>query len=215
MWYPINYKSDLTPPRVYRHAVTQIGDSLLLFGGVNEFSEKFNDIYLMNFKSRKWSLLLSSGEYPCARTFHNFLSIKNEIIIFGGFSDKILNDCRILKLSEFYYPKFFEVEEEEDKKLKKLEFKNNQQNESNDLKTLQNDEDKDEIIKNLKIQLEELKQKYESEVTKNICKICLEQEINTIILDCCHRFVCYDCSFHCKSCPLCKGPIKNLLKTFN
>jgi hypothetical protein len=214
MWYPINYKSDLTPPRVYRHAVTAIGDSLLLFGGINEFSEKFNDLYLMNFRSRKWSLLLSSGEYPSARTFHNFLSIKNQIIIFGGFSDKILNDCHILKLSELFYRKLFEEDEiEKDKNIKKNQYINKEQ--CKELIIPQENQDKDEIIKNLKIQLEELKQKYESEVTKNICKICLEQEINTVILDCCHRFVCYDCSFHCETCPLCKGPIKNLLKTFN
>ena len=61
-----------------------------------------------------------------------------------------------------------------------------------------------------------VKSKYEAEMMKNICKICFEREINTVILDCHHRFICYDCSLKFeKNCPACKGEIKRILKTYS
>ena len=37
---------------------------------------------------------------------------------------------------------------------------------------------------------EELKLKNKNEISKNVCKICYEQEVNTVILECVHRIVC-------------------------
>jgi len=216
IWYQINYKSDLTPPSVYRHTSLVMGDTLLLFGGVNEDNEKFNEIYFMNFPTRKWGIMLASGEYPTPRTFHNFFSIENKLFIIGGFSQNTINDCHILHISDhylkFFYPKY-PIEDSKDNNI--LKNKKISKNFDDDLifPDSMSIEQKIEILQN---QVSELKNKYECEIAKNTCKICFEREINTVILDCHHRVICYDCSLKFEdSCPACKTPIKSILKTYN
>jgi len=190
----------LIPPPVYRHAAVVIGDSLLIFGGVNEFNEKFNELYILNFLEKKWSILFASGKYPSPRTFHNLAYFNNKIFLFGGFNNHVLNDVYSLVLNEIY--------------LKCIDLQNS--NSNNPCKDLHNEEFSNNDLNLLKNQVAELKQKYENEIFKNNCKICFEKEINTVILDCGHRYICYDCSFNCSSkCPACKGEIKNILKTYN
>jgi hypothetical protein len=185
---------------VYRHASLSIGENILIFGGVNEFNEKFNELYLMNLNDKKWTMLMASGNYPTPRTFHNICLIGKRIYVFGGFSKLVNNDCYSLLL----YDCLINGIEEKIPKIESEKDLNQDISLNLNLNIL------------LKKQVDELKQKYETEVSKNICKICFEQEINTVIFDCCHRFVCYDCSFKCSSkCPACKGEIKSILKTYN
>jgi hypothetical protein len=215
IWYQINYKSDLTPPSVYRHTTCVMGDTLLLFGGVNGNNEKFNEIYFMNFPTRKWGVMLASGEYPQPRTFHNFFHIENKIYIIGGFSQNTVNDCHLLNISDhylnFFYSKNTIIETKNNiKEIKKLSNKFDEDLIFPDSMSI---EDKVEILQN---RVSELKNKYESEIAKNTCKICFESEINTVILDCHHRVICYECSLKFNECcPACKAPINRILKTYS
>jgi hypothetical protein len=216
IWYQINYKSDLTPPSVYRHTSLVMGETLLLFGGVNGHNEKFNEIYFMNFPTRKWGIMLASGEYPQPRTFHNFFNLNNKIYIVGGFSQNPVNDCHILNISDHYLNFFYsksntvEAKNENVGNIKKLSTKFDENLKFPDSISI---EEKLEILENRVI---ELKNKYESEVTKNICKICFEREINTVILDCHHRVICFECSLKFEdTCPACKTNIKSILKTYS
>jgi hypothetical protein len=192
----------------------------------------------------KWSILPASGNYPSPRTYHNicyneFISEnnKNEIYlyIYGGFSKSANNDCYSIRLSDNLIS-LKNLDSKNSEKPEENEFQNEKFNDKKEINKAHEIFTQDEkFINNSKFntnlkytkevkdtisllsnQVLELKQKYENEVMKNICKICFEKEINTVILDCCHKFNCYDCSFKCENrCPLCKGDIKEILKTYN
>jgi hypothetical protein len=94
----------LTPPQIYRHQIVSLNNnSLILFGGINENNEKFNELYFFEIKEKKWSILFPSGEYPSARTYHNMNLLNENLIIFGGFSNSLLNDCYVLNLKGKYF----------------------------------------------------------------------------------------------------------------
>lgn len=98
------YKSDLSPPQVYRHQMSLIdSENIILFGGINENNQKFNEIYYFEFNDKRWTILFPSGEYPSPRTYHNMVLCNQSILVFGGYSNVILNDCYILNLSEKYF----------------------------------------------------------------------------------------------------------------
>jgi len=103
LWYSINYKSDLIPPQVYRHQMVLINSNIILFGGINENNQKFNELYNFDFKDKNWTILFPSGEYPASRTYHNMIYCNNKIFVFGGFSNMILNDCYELNLTQKYF----------------------------------------------------------------------------------------------------------------
>jgi hypothetical protein len=176
-------------------------DNLILFGGVSENGEKFNEIYMMNMSNSKWTLLCPSGNYPSSRTYHNMIIQDRTLFIFGGFSSQILTDCFTLTLASFID--------------KGAEINNDKRNFCE-----RNQDEKTNALMNSDVnllinQLKEIKTKYEEEVSKNNCKICFSKEINTLFLDCCHRVVCYDCSFQCSGkCPTCKSTIKSIIKTY-
>jgi len=46
------------------------------------------------------------------------------------------------------------------------------------------------------------------------CKICLDREINTVLLECGHHCVCDICSIDLKHCPICKKDIIRIVKIF-
>ena len=192
----------------------------------------------------KWSILPASGNYPSPRTYHNicyneFISENNKreiyLYIYGGFSKSANNDCYSIRLSDNLISQEY-IDSKNSEKTEENEFQNEKLNQKkafhkeNEISTnekiflnnskynieLNYTKEVKDTISLLSNQVLELKQKYENEVMKNICKICFEKEINTVIIDCCHRFVCYDCSFKCENrCPLCKRNVKEILKTYN
>lgn len=50
------------------------------------------------------------------------------------------------------------------------------------------------MIAVLKEQVKELTIKLKLEQERFLCKICLEKEVNCVILDCGHKFSCFPCS---------------------
>lgn len=169
LWYHINYKSELTPPQVYRHACITIGDSILIFGGINELNEKFNELYLINFQEKKWSLLLPSGKYPCPRTYHNMIYFDNKIFVIGGFSkNSILNDFYCLPFSEC--EKRIKINNMLPNEIINIDNKINKKYISS-FTGQETNEDLKEQINFLEKQIEELKNNYENEITKNNCKV--------------------------------------------
>ena len=210
IWYNIIFKSDLTPPQVYRHSMTAIGGNIIIFGGINEFIEKFNDLFIMDFENKTWKIIIPHGEYPEPRTYHSISYTENcnylNLFISGGFSDGVLlNDFYSIKLNGL-------TEEVVDQNLENKSLI--LEDDTNNLINFDNNELKDKI-NILHSQVAELKLKYENEVMKNICKICFEREIDTAIMDCFHLFICFECSKKClDKCPMCNAKIKNIVKTY-
>ncbi|KAG5567616.1 hypothetical protein RHGRI_002978 [Rhododendron griersonianum] len=48
----------------------------------------------------------------------------------------------------------------------------------------------------------------------NLCVICLEQEYNSVFVPCGHMCCCTSCSSHLTNCPLCRGRIEQVVRTF-
>ncbi|KAE9463903.1 hypothetical protein C3L33_04081, partial [Rhododendron williamsianum] len=48
----------------------------------------------------------------------------------------------------------------------------------------------------------------------NLCVICLEQEYNSVFVPCGHMCCCTLCSSHLTNCPLCRGRIEQVVRTF-
>ena len=49
----------------------------------------------------------------------------------------------------------------------------------------------------------------------NLCKICFEKPIDTVILECGHQIVCELCSGSVGNlCPLCRQPITRIVRSF-
>jgi hypothetical protein len=54
-----------------------------------------------------------------------------------------------------------------------------------------------------------------SDLDRTKCKICYENEINTVLLPCAHRVVCLACSTPLHSCPICRVLISQVIKTYD
>nr|GMD66812.1 E3 ubiquitin-protein ligase SP1 [Ipomoea batatas] len=48
----------------------------------------------------------------------------------------------------------------------------------------------------------------------DLCVICLEQEYNTVFVQCGHMCCCMACSSHLTNCPLCRRRIEQVVRTF-
>jgi len=44
----------------------------------------------------------------------------------------------------------------------------------------------------------------------DLCKVCMDKAINSIILPCAHMCCCMECGAKLKNCPLCRGDIKEV-----
>jgi len=47
-----------------------------------------------------------------------------------------------------------------------------------------------------------------------LCNICMENPVDSVILDCAHSSVCLSCSKNLKNCPICRQPINKVIKIF-
>ncbi len=46
---------------------------------------------------------------------------------------------------------------------------------------------------------------------RNLCKICLEKEVNRLFLPCRHLAVCHECVISLKSCHICRSKITTIV----
>jgi hypothetical protein len=49
------------------------------------------------------------------------------------------------------------------------------------------------------------------------CRICMDDDINTLLLPCAHRVACVACARQLKGgrCPICREPIACIIRTFD
>ena len=46
------------------------------------------------------------------------------------------------------------------------------------------------------------------------CKLCLDNDINLVFLNCGHLFVCNHCAIFCTVCPICRTKVDKFVKTY-
>eukprot|EP00475_Leptophrys_vorax_P023683 TRINITY_DN3247_c0_g1_i1.p1 TRINITY_DN3247_c0_g1~~TRINITY_DN3247_c0_g1_i1.p1 ORF type:complete len:398 (+),score=81.51 TRINITY_DN3247_c0_g1_i1:135-1196(+) len=63
-----------------------------------------------------------------------------------------------------------------------------------------------------KMEIERLKKA--SVNSKTVCRVCFDNQINTIFLECAHCVCCHHCAFSQKNCPKCKKKITRCVRTY-
>ena len=86
-WTKVDVTST-SPPARYFHAMTSLGESdeVLLFGGTDG-ADDFDDTWVFNPSTRKWTKNTKSISSPSARSEHEMasLGIDGNVILFGGY----------------------------------------------------------------------------------------------------------------------------------
>jgi len=81
----------------YRHTSTCTNLSMFVFGGIDQYQERFNDIHEFVFETQSWTRVITIGTPPSPRTFHQSLIHNGFLYIMGGFDGMKRNDMyRIL-----------------------------------------------------------------------------------------------------------------------
>lgn len=65
---------------------------MFVFGGIDQFQERFNDLYEFVFFTNTWHKILTCGTPPTSRTFHQAVYCQGSIFILGGFDGWKRND---------------------------------------------------------------------------------------------------------------------------
>ena len=90
-------KGQRPTPR-YRHSAITCYNTMIVFGGVDTNSVRFNELYSYEFDKRKWTLLETNGDIPQPRTFHRAVNFNNIMYTLGGFDGTRLNDMHHIAL---------------------------------------------------------------------------------------------------------------------
>jgi hypothetical protein len=62
--------------------------------------------------------------------------------------------------------------------------------------------------------MKEIELRLQKEIEKDMCHLCYERPIDTVILECGHRVMCFRCSGNLRACPVCRQDISRLIRTF-
>lgn len=204
IWYELRRIQGIRPNPRYRHSCVAYNGSLFIFGGVDKMQSRYNDLHEFNITSREWVLKRVTGSIPSSRTFHRALLNKDQMYILGGFDGKRQNDLYVITL-------LCESVEQgrPSSSLSRLY--------AEDEEMLGNS-DVSELLKQnalLKQQVKELSERLEKEEERDLCKICYEREIDSVVLDCAHRVMCNRCAKNFTSCPVCRQAIARVITTFS
>eukprot|EP01080_Neovahlkampfia_damariscottae_P008555 gene8555-378_t len=60
----------------------------------------------------------------------------------------------------------------------------------------------------------ELEKELEKEIESKTCIVCEDNHINCVIVPCGHQTICFKCSEQISSCPICRGNINQIVKTY-
>ncbi|CAD8099772.1 unnamed protein product [Paramecium sonneborni] len=187
-FYEIRRCSGQKPKARYRHEALVYNSNMFLFGGVDHLQIRYNDLHQYNFKKREWIKINTSGSIPSARTFHKLVNLENQFFLLGGYDGQRLNDMYTIFVT----------------KTEKINFTYPQEDSS----ILQ-----DEEVVTLKEQVKELTNKIQREEEKHLCKICFIRQIDSVLMECCHFILCFNCTENLKNCPICRQVITRVIKT--
>ena len=87
------------PSHRYRHSSVVVGESLLVFGGINSDKERFKDLFIFDLNVRRWSRIDASSPIPQSpRSFHQAVALDGAMYVFGGasLSGKLSDTCRLI-----------------------------------------------------------------------------------------------------------------------
>ncbi|OBZ84956.1 Kelch domain-containing protein 3 [Choanephora cucurbitarum] len=89
-WVLIQNASGTPPCKRYGHTATRWKDSIIIFGGCNEYQEYCKDIHIFNLKTSSWHQPTIRGTV-CSRYLHSATVFEDKLLIYGGFAKS--SDC--------------------------------------------------------------------------------------------------------------------------
>lgn len=102
---------DAPAPRA-GHSALVFGDSMVIFGGRDQDSNKLNDIWIFNFSTYQWEEIVITDEElkPSPRSGHSACLYKDMMIVFGGIHEvtKELDDMFLFDFRNRRWILFFE-----------------------------------------------------------------------------------------------------------
>ncbi len=109
LFIKINQKGKL-PGNLKAFSMEYCDGNLYLFGGLDDKLNNNNNLYKFNLLNQKWEILLTKGNPPPERCYHE-MSLINEdnLLIYGGIKgnlnkiQNIYNDVYIMNLKELYW----------------------------------------------------------------------------------------------------------------
>lgn len=206
-WYSVPGRGEVPSSR-YRHSAAVYGCCMFVFGGVDKRQARFSDLCEFNFDSRSWSLVKTFGDPPSARTFHRACMYGGAMYILGGFDGVRRNDMYKIAIPEQL--------SHEDRRRQRMGGGPADLAEPDALDEAGSGaHEPNSETATLRVQVQELQKRLEQELERHLCKICYEREIDTVILECNHRAVCARCLGQVATCPLCRHPIKQIIRTYN
>lgn len=209
-WYGVPGRGEVPASR-YRHSAVVHGCCMFIFGGVDKRQARFSDLCEFSFDTRSWQWVKTYGDPPSARTFHRAVMYAGCMYILGGFDGTRRNDMYRITLPE-------QLPRGEDRRRRRLLSKGSgdeaaAEPEVGEIEPSDPQANSQSAV--LRLQVQELQKRLESELERHVCKICYEREINTVILDCNHRAACARCLDQVASCPLCRSRITKIIQTYN
>ncbi len=93
---------DTAPCTRAGHSAVVYGDSMIVFGGKNEYNTKLNDIWVFNFSNYLWEQIIIRNS-AISRSGHSAQLFKDYMVVFGGIHDvtQELDDLMILDLKQW------------------------------------------------------------------------------------------------------------------
>ena len=84
----------------YRHTAVCTEKAMYVFGGIDQEQERFNDIYQYQFENNTWTKVITMGNQPTKRTFHqSILYAGAYLFVIGGFDGNKRNDMFRIQLA--------------------------------------------------------------------------------------------------------------------
>ena len=91
-------KHSSVAPR-YRHTAVTFKHCMVVFGGVDSFQTRFNDMHIFSYTGRVWTRVIVPGVLPTPRTFHKAVVLDKHLLVLGGFDGDKLADAWRLDLA--------------------------------------------------------------------------------------------------------------------
>ncbi|GKU98127.1 hypothetical protein SLEP1_g11167 [Rubroshorea leprosula] len=82
-WSVANVTGDIPPPRV-GVSMASIGEVVYVFGGRDSTHSELNELYSLDTRTNKWTLLSSGDASPPHRSYHSTTTDDRRVYIFGG-----------------------------------------------------------------------------------------------------------------------------------
>lgn len=70
------------------------------------------------------------------------------------------------------------------------------------------------VLHNVFVDVEQLQKENESLKEKQLCKICMEEDVEVIFYPCRHLVCCASCGTGIRECPICRSPIQSVDKVY-